>query len=229
MYEYQRVAKHLFYSEKDSKSQYMYGGSYPRFNTVSIDFENIFGTHKSQNQELLNNVVQRLTTLLTEIDSIVHDDGIDVTHELVLKGVVQKCNTDLKLLVEDGESIQLGMFRLMIFLQAASHLGVGLRPHPRLRDIFYPVEGTGAFQHLIDCDVDRSDVYNVAAELKVALGIRMDETEAILCEGMNRILQKYDFFIHGQSLFFCDDDGKPWIKEFGDTEWKPLQHIPLPL
>ena len=117
----------------------------------------------------------------------------------------------------------------MIFLQAASHLGVGLRPHPRLRDIFYPVEGTGAFQHLIDCDVDRSDVYNVTAELKVALGIRMDETEAILCEGMNRILQKYDFFIHGQSLFFCDDNGKPWIKEFGDTEWKPLQHIPLPL
>ena len=53
--------------------------------------------------------------------------------------------------------------------------------------------------------------------------IWMDEVEVILCESKDsRLLKKFDLIIKGQSLFKLDDDGRSFMKLFGQTTWVPV-------
>ena len=49
----------------------------------------------------------------------------------------------------------------------------------------------------------------------------MDNIEALLCESFGtRELKKFDVFIRGQTLFWLDENGQPWMKEYGpDKDW----------
>lgn len=52
----------------------------------------------------------------------------------------------------------------------------------------------------------------------------LDEVETMLCESKEgRLLTKVDVFVKGQALFRLDDEGIPWIKEYGEYFWSRVK------
>ena len=66
---------------------------------------------------------------------------------------------------------------------------------------------------------------SAAVALSAAEGvpIMMDEVEAMLCKSKpGRVLQKFDRFIKGQSIFVKNIKGVPWVLRYGKRQWEHI-------
>lgn len=224
IYEYYRIAREQFHHVDRVKGQEMFGGEMPRFGPIGFDFKEVFGTNERQRPSVVDEVVGAIVTFLDEVNTLV--DGVD-------------CATVMDMVARTSERIrfharcEIGSFRLMLLLQGCVYLRVRLRPGRHLRQIFFPVKGSGSWNHIKDMKVEDSQVESVCLAMQAELStperfVSMDEVEVILCESKDgRLLRKYDLVIKGQSLFKLDDSGASWMKVYGDTEWVevPLRHI----
>ena len=225
IYEYYRVAHRLFYVEGREKGQEMYVGIDPRFSCVSINFPEVFGTQEKPTKGKIDSLVCVIKGLCTSINEIVQSTVGEVDHEMIvgeIKAAAAACRSTA--------AAQLGEFRLMLILQACVHLGLGFTPSRQLRNIFLPVEGSGSWEHMTEfAGAEPGEHIVICKELQRQLSDRdgmivmMDEVEAMLCEGKpGRILQKFDRFIKGQSLFMVDDEGVPWMLPYGKKNWEKV-------
>lgn len=136
------------------------------------------------------------------------------------------CVEDAANEIRDLGRCELGGFRLMLLLQGCAYLKVRLHSGSHLRQIFFPVHGSGSWNHVKDVGVADEQVEAVCYEVQRELSLPsrkvwMDEVEVALCESKDgRLLQKYDTFVHGQMLFRFDDFGSVWIKLFREKVWK---------
>jgi hypothetical protein len=113
----------------------------------------------------------------------------------------------------------------MILLQGCAFMKVRLRSGTHLRQMFFPVNGSGSWEHLMDVGISADNVESVCFELQRELStpsrtVWMDEVEVVLCESKDgRLLQKFDTFIVGQMLWRIDDFGGVWVKFYNNYEW----------
>ena len=227
IYEYYRVARELFYEPGKEKGQEMYGGEDPRFGPIGFDFKDVFGTVEHQKRDVVDRIVDIILDMCDVINGFT-DHRIDHTRVL---GLVE--STAQKIRIEGR--CELGPFRLMIVLQSCAYLGVRLRRRANMRDIFFPVKGSGSWSHLSDAGVPDANIESACLEIQRELSttkrfVWMEEVEAVLCESKpGRLLQKYDTFIFGQNLFQMDDDGIVWIKHFGDKNWNMFASTHAPM
>ena len=227
LYEYYRVAHKEFYQSEKDKGQEMFGGESPRFGPIGFDFKEVFGTDIAQRRQVVDNVVAELLVFLEEVNDL--KDGV-IDRQLVLSIVARASDR-----IRRHAMCELGSFRLMILLQGAIYLRVRLKPGKHLRQIFYPVKGSGSWSHISETMVHESQIESVCYELQQELStptrfISMDEIEVILCESKDgRLLKKYDLIIKGQDIFKLDDDGASWVKLYGQKKWDEIsiQHRQL--
>lgn len=220
IYDYQRIAYKLFYVEGKERGNEMIGGEDPRFGPIGFDFNEVFGTHNNPKFEIVDAVVDSLLSLCDRVNLVIRPSQCETGDAAILKllseasqqvGAVAKC--------------ELGSFRLMLFLQGCGYLRVRLEPGEYLRRMFYPVKGSGSWNHVKEQHVEDKDVGMVCLEVQKELStprrkVWMDEVEVILCESKEgRLLQKFDTFIKGTSLFRFDNVGECWIKRFGEYVW----------
>lgn len=221
LFEYYRVARELFYVPGKEKGQEMFGGEDPRFSPGSFDFKEVFGQPDDPRKDVVDKVVDLLLALCDSVN--------------LLKGTIIRHGTFLDLVestasaIRDEAKCELGAFRLMILLQGCAFLGVRVEKGTHLREMFFPVKGSGSWCHLTDVGIAENQIESVCREIQRELSTPsrpfwMDEVEVVLCESKNgRLLQKYDTFIYGQMLFKMDDEGSVWIKLFGENEWKEFK------
>ena len=220
IYEYFRVARELFYLPGKEKGQEMFGGEFPRYGPIGFDFKDVFGTDMSPNNEVVDRIGVGLCDFLDEVNALV---GKEIHCALVME-IFLRTSERIRAIAK----CELGCFRLMIFLQGAVYLGVRVQPGVHLRQIFFPIEGSGSWSHLKEAKIAESEVEAVCLEVGKELStadrfIWMDEVEVILCESKDsRLLKKFDLIIKGQSLFKLDDDGRSFMKLFGQTTWVPV-------
>ena len=155
-------------------------------------------------------------------------DEINTVDEGVERGNVMDIVSAASDRIRHHSRCELGPFRLMILLQGAVYLRVRVRTGRHLRQLFFPVKGSGSWSHIKDMGVDDSQVESVCLSMQNELStperfVWMDEVEVILCESKDgRLLKKYDLVIKGQSLFRLDDKGTPWLKLFGKRNWREV-------
>ena len=231
IYEYQHQAKRHFQDLKaaknvgyQQKSQYMYGGPDARFSSASIDFEDLFGTKEDPKIDLWRNVVNVIGTLLFQINQVVTDEAIPITPELVHDTILNQCTTKLKSIAP----CQLGPFRLMLLVQSAAHLGIGIRSHQRLPEIFIPIKGFGSYNHLRRCGISEKDCFPCALEISREINKPMIGTEAALCESIDRDCRKVDTFFYGQSIFDMLRNGTSNYRPFEGKDWLQVPYKKLP-
>lgn len=219
IYEYYRIARELFHQPGKDKGQEMFGGEIPRFGPIGFDFKDAFGTDDAQRQSVVDNVVGILLEFLDEINTV--DEGVERGHVMAIVSAASDR-------IRHHARCELGSFRLMILLQGAVYLRVRVRTGRHLRQLFFPVKGSGSWSHIKDMGVDDSQVESVCLSMQNELStperfVWMDEVEVILCESKDgRLLKKYDLVIKGQSLFRLDDKGTPWLKLFGKRNWREV-------
>jgi hypothetical protein len=230
IYEYYRVAHQLFYRQGKEKGQEMFGGECPRFGPIGFDFKDAFGTNEAPNYEAVDHVCRCLFQLLDDVNALVDSNNrklntlVDSNDRNLILEIVSKASDSIR----SKAKCELGSFRIMILLQGAMYLGLRVNPGTRLRNLFFPVRGSGSWSHLMETKVSETEIEQVCLEIARELStpdhvVTMDEVEVILCESKNgRLLKKYDLVIKGQSLFKFDDNGAPVMKEYGKHEWVPV-------
>lgn len=224
IYEYQRVARSLFHEDggKDKGGE-MLGGDDPRFGPHGFDFKAIFGTFDDPKKEKVTDVCNILLELLDAVNLLSSNkgDGENFGRDQIME-LVGTYSAKIRAVAP----CEMGAFRLMIFISFAATLRVRLDPRPKLRQIHFPVKGSGSWNHVKDVCVADSDVESVCREIQRELStpwrrVCIDEVEVILCESkLGRLLQKYDTFVKGQSLFRLDSGGESWLKRHGEYVWR---------
>jgi hypothetical protein len=219
LYEYYKVARQLFYEEGKEKGQEMFGGATPRFGPIGFDFKEVFGTYEETKNDTVDGIVDIILKLCDSLNLLFHS-GATVSRLEVLSLVEATAGE-----IRGVGRCELGTFRLMILLQGCAFMKVRLKSGEHLRQMFFPVNGSGSWEHLMDAGVSAQDVEAVCFELQRELSthwriVWMDEVEVILCESKDgRLLQKFDTFIVGQMLWRIDDFGGVWVKLYNNFEW----------
>ena len=220
IFEYYRVAKSLFSIEKKNKGQEMYGGGDPRFGPIAFDFASSFGTHEEPKKVVVDNICGAILCLCDDINR--QADSGEAFSMAAMQSMLQRCNEEIKQVAK----CELGLFRLMILLQGLAILGVRLKPGIHLKEMCFPVPGSGSWNHIKGFQVEDKHVEDVCHEIRNLLStpsipIGMDCVESGLCEGVpGRSLTKFDIFVKGQSLFLLGDDGVGRVKFYGAYEWE---------
>jgi hypothetical protein len=199
----------------------MMGGDDPRYGPIGFDFTEVFGTKKYPKFHVVDAVVDSLLSLCDTVNILGRTSGGEVSRDSIMGALDGTAAT-----IRATAKCELGGFRLMLFLQGCAHLRVRLEPGLCLRQIFYPVKGSGSWNNVKEQGVADEDVAAVCREIQKELStptrpVWMDEVEVVLCESKEgRLLQKYDTFIKGTTLFRLDNIGECWIKLYGEYFWR---------
>ena len=126
-------------------------------------------------------------------------------------------------------SVELGEFRLTIFVQICVLAGVARRGCGVLTKS-YPVKERGSYQQLVDCEVKEEDHDVVLELLSSELGIHPhqgDKSECICCESRDGRRHILDALFRGMHLFDLMWDNhsaryKSCVKRYGSREWIPV-------
>ena len=218
LFEYYRVARELFYQPGKEKGQEMMGGDDPRFVPIGFDFKSVFLIDGKYNTGVVDRIVDYILGLCDSINAL---RGKNISLPTFLELVETTAHQ-----IRGDAKCELGSFRLMILLQGCVYLGIRLEIGTHLRDIFFPVRGSGSWNHLLEVGIEELHIDSVCREIQLELSthsrrIYMDEVEVVLCESKHgRLLQKHDTFIFGQDLFQMNKDGVVLIKKFGENTWK---------
>jgi hypothetical protein len=219
LYEYYKVAHELFYEEGKEKGQEMFGGATPRFGPIGFDFKEVFGTYEDPRKEVVDGIVDIILKLCDSLNLLFHSGA--TASRLEVLSLVEAAAEEIR----GVGRCELGTFRLMILLQGCAFMKVRLRSGTHLRQMFFPVNGSGSWEHLMDVGISADNVESVCFELQRELStpsrtVWMDEVEVVLCESKDgRLLQKFDTFIVGQMLWRIDDFGGVWVKFYNNYEW----------
>mgnify|MGYP001151423582 CR=1 FL=1 len=201
----------------------MTGGPCGRFSPPGLDIFDLFYKEGKEpdGTEALQNLRMHLNNLCKSINQCAHPMPKGEIEKIVKCAAVNIKNSGK----EKNVNYELAEFRLMIFLNVCALSNIKLVPHPRLRDLAYPIEGLGSKRHLLSSGVSEDMI-------EFAMNIVDDEygltekfggnaMETTLCESAeHRAI--VDLFMRGQDIFLLFKDGTPMKKVYGTIQWIPV-------
>jgi hypothetical protein len=221
--------------DMDSGADFV-GGNYspPRYPPVSFDIRILFGSDDTSKVDLL---VDELIKLIDSVNRILESLVLALGRS-TLEPLLNATSNRIR---EILPGLELVPFRLLLFLEFCAHLNVGLTMGTeKIRNLLYPVSGTAShrliLKHLLADerfkDRDPGDLVDVTCSFLISelsttdRQVFMDEIEPMLCEVMPSDEYRWggnDTFIKGQSLFWINEGGVPFVRSYGkESAWTPI-------
>jgi hypothetical protein len=206
------------------------GGDYspPRYPPVTFNFQKVFGSEDGGTK--IDLLVDELILLIESVNTILGNPELELCRS-TLEPSLNSTRSRIRMNLPD---LELGPFRLLVFLEFCAHLNVGLTmPNKKIRDLLYPVAGTASYGLISDHGAgEKDDTDGVVDQICVMLQselstpsrpVFMDEIEPMLREAAGSGWEGNDTFFKGQSLFRLDEHGAPVVKSYNvRMNWVPV-------